>query len=109
MKLLPHKNYVISFEALFWLQNLCIEIHGTLFCNNYLYNLNIMLLYALCCVVFAMFSLHRELLNMILGDEPLLSHGSYVTNCFVISFSDPCYMIAVQLQFHFLMYCSKFK
>jgi hypothetical protein len=31
------------------------------------------------CVVFATFSLHREYPNMILGDEPLLSHGGFVT------------------------------
>jgi hypothetical protein len=30
------------------------------------------------CVVFATFSLHRELPNMILGDEPLLSQGGGV-------------------------------
>jgi hypothetical protein len=32
-------------------------------------------------VVFATFSLRRELPDMILGDEPLLSQGSYVTHC----------------------------
>jgi hypothetical protein len=47
---LPHKNYAISFEALFWLQNICIKIHGTIIYNNYLYNLNIMVLHAFCCV-----------------------------------------------------------
>jgi hypothetical protein len=26
---LPHNNYVLTFEALFWLQNLCILRHGT--------------------------------------------------------------------------------
>jgi hypothetical protein len=31
------------------------------------------------CVVFATFSLHRELPNMILGDEPLLSQGGSIT------------------------------
>jgi hypothetical protein len=30
-------------------------------------------------VVFAIFSLHRELPDMILGDEPLLSQGGSVT------------------------------
>jgi hypothetical protein len=29
------------------------------------------------CVVFAMFSLHRELPDMISGDEPLLSQGGF--------------------------------
>jgi hypothetical protein len=34
-------------------------------------------------VVFATFSLHRELLDMILGDKPLLSQGGYITKTMI--------------------------
>jgi cellulose synthase/poly-beta-1,6-N-acetylglucosamine synthase-like glycosyltransferase len=78
MILFPHNNSVLSFEALFWLQNFSIVRHGSETCNSYLYNLNNMVLYAL-CYVFNILAFTENYPNMILGDEPLLSQGGSVT------------------------------